>query len=982
VPWNLEYAGNADLMDAFMRNPQFKNMEMDTITLANGATIDNAVNNVLEFNEGGEDLLLTFSSNTVTLTSTLGVVLWDFALVVPKSDQFLFDPVTAPVGTVEGTVYYDSDDDNLYVRTTAGLVDLTASASGVANLDQAYDGGGSGAGKAVTVDQGAVALTATDAANNVILALVQQDTATAKVLTITNAGTGNTIDIEGQAGGKDIEGTGDAWNVSGAGAGTFATITTTAGGTIGTTLGVGTTLTVTGGTVANGDVDLGNAVTDTVTITGYIDADLSLDDGSGSPPQLIFRDGSDETAALLKTLTGSLTLTTQSDDGLNIAIGNLRVGNGTPGTAAMDGEDAYFEGEVEFDSQVTHDAVTVMNDWLDLNEELDIDMDASDETVTITTSATDYAADSAVVTINASGAGATNNTYLLRLRQATANDAQDHYLVMENNNGDDLLAVNSGGITTWSMEATGYVQIDADTAANTTTAGVLDLNVKSATAANVGIHLDYEMDDGGSATQYGLYIDLDDDAAGADETFDALYIVNSAGTNATMNGVVFANTVDTDIVAVLPVAGKFATVDAATADNTVTTGVVDIEYDSVATNGEAVNIKATQLTGGAGVALAAVELELDSDSGNASDILYGLIVNATDTTATGKVKGLYVKGAGIDAALQADTGYVRIGTGSSFTTTLGDDDLGVEGDLEVDGAVILDGGTLTLGNGVILSTAKNNRYFELTENSDTFGIIAGSDILELASCSTGLTTFDFNDIDRLVDVETLTFESGAVFTDVVGGGLTLDATTTVGITAGTNWTLTATAGTITLTQGAAGGVLVSTNAKTKRYRYFPIGSVSATAVTVGGGGSGNLCVGLTAGVEDIGTAEGYVDVDDAADFLRFSIPMPDTWIDTGTQADLVLAFDILEIAAEEVNIDIRIFEKGNVSPILVDTLVVANGAGRAYVPLVTNATGIGNDTDIDGDDTLLIELTSTADADDFRIYGVRLTYRVGLQATQ
>ena len=75
-----------------------------------------------------------------------------------------------------------------------------------------------------------------------------------------------------------------------------------------------------------------------------------------------------------------------------------------------------------------------------------------------------------------------------------------------------------------------------------------------------------------------------------------------------MKGFVFANPVDTDIVAVLPAAGKFATVDAATADNTVTTGVIDIEYDSVATDGEAVNIKATQLTGGAGVALAAVEL--------------------------------------------------------------------------------------------------------------------------------------------------------------------------------------------------------------------------------------------------------------------------------------------------------------------------------------------------------------------------------------
>jgi len=139
VPWNLEYAGNADLMDAFMRNPQFKNMEMDTITLANGATIDNATNNAFEFNENSEELILTFGSNALAWSSGSGIVLMDFGLVVPKSDQFLFDPVTGAVGTVEGTVFYDSDDDNLYVRTTAGWVDLT-------------DAGGTFAGGAISSD--------------------------------------------------------------------------------------------------------------------------------------------------------------------------------------------------------------------------------------------------------------------------------------------------------------------------------------------------------------------------------------------------------------------------------------------------------------------------------------------------------------------------------------------------------------------------------------------------------------------------------------------------------------------------------------------------------------------------------------------------------------------------------------------------------------------------------------------------------------
>ena len=750
IPWRWEYANDADWMDRFMRAPQWPG----ALTLANGLTIENSTNNVLEINENSEDLLLTFSSNTIAATSTTGLVLFNWGAVVPAANQMLFNPVTAAVGTVEGTVYYDSDDDNLYVRTTAGLVDLTAGGAGN-TLDSAYDQGGAGAGRTINADTGAVAITVAAQSNNNALIITQSDTNDLDTLQIINAGSGATavsIDIDGQATGRDIEGTAAAWFVDGAGAATFGTLSTT------TTAGIGTDLTVTGNTVLNGDTDIGNAVTDTVTITGYINADLSLDDGAGAPPQLIFRDGSDETAAFNKTLTGALTLTTQSDDGLNIAVGNLRVGNGTPGTAPMDGEDAYFEGQVEFDSQVTHDAVTVMNEWLDLNEELDIDMDAADETVEITTSATTYTADSAVVAITASGAGATNNTYLLRLRQNAANDAQDHYLILENNNGDDLFQINANGTTQWDLEAAGTVRINGDTAANTSTTGVLQLDVQSATNGNIGMLLTYQQETG--ATQAtGIKIDLNDDTAGA-EFFDGINIANSAGTNATARGLVLANTLDTSIVSAQAAGAAFATIDAATIDSTLATGVIDLDWDSLTASSEAVNIKATHLTGGSGQTISAMEIELDADSGNASDTLRGIYINASDVTATGFIDGIHIGGlTGIRAAIQTDFGYVRIGTGSAPDITPGDDDLFVEGTLEVDGATRFDSGTITLANGISIETTTNERIEFRDTESFGINLSDGANQIEFTT-DTGVNTIDFNDLDALIGLGALTGDFG------------------------------------------------------------------------------------------------------------------------------------------------------------------------------------------------------------------------------
>lgn len=98
-----------------------------TLTFStNSGTFDNVTNNTFRFGELSEYLTLTFSENATAWSSSTGVVLMDFGTVVPKSDQVLFDPVANAVGTVEGTVFYDSDDDTVYVRTTAGWVSLGA----------------------------------------------------------------------------------------------------------------------------------------------------------------------------------------------------------------------------------------------------------------------------------------------------------------------------------------------------------------------------------------------------------------------------------------------------------------------------------------------------------------------------------------------------------------------------------------------------------------------------------------------------------------------------------------------------------------------------------------------------------------------------------------------------------------------------------------------------------------------------------------
>jgi len=160
-----------------------------------------------------------------------------------------------------------------------------------------------------------------------------------------------------------------------------------------------------------------------------------------------------------------------------------------------------------------------------------------------------------------------------------------------------------------------------------------------------------------------------------------------------------------------------------------------------------------------------------------------------------------------------------------------------------------------------------------------------------------------------------------------------------------------------------------------------IGYVSGTAITIGAPGGPLPCVGLAAGAAEIGTTEGYIFSNDAADFTRFTWQLPDDWIDTGSAAELAFEFDVLEQrGGEDITIDVRFFEYGNTTAIYTDTITVVDTTPRGWATLDTNT--LGSDADIGPGDTLIVEVTGTTDDMDFYLYGVRCKYRMGIQKVE
>ena len=230
---------------------------------------------------------------------------------------------------------------------------------------------------------------------------------------------------------------------------------------------------------------------------------------------------------------------------------------------------------------------------------------------------------------------------------------------------------------------------------------------------------------------------------------------------------------------------------------------------------------------------------------------------------------------------------------------------------------------------------------------------------------------------------------------VTNGDVVLNAEEDITLTAGDDVTMvitdalgivsasaTISTGAITVTTTNPGVDFVTNTTKTHKFAYGGIGYIDATSISTTGicRADGLAQVGLAAGVAESFAVEGYTMSDTETDFIRFSISMPPLFVANGAATDLVLYFDIEEQAAEECNIDVRIFQYGDTTAEVTDTLTIADAAARGWVTLDTLSTGIG--ALFDADDVLMVEVTSTAGGDDFDLYGVRLKYNVGIECTQ
>lgn len=475
--------------------------------------------------------------------------------------------------------------------------------------------------------------------------------------------------------------------------GTFyqTAIASAASGNVNLTIDAAGTGTITLGGTSTGKITTDNEMelTGDMDFSGTVISGVTLDDGVTDSPALTLQDATNETVAIVKKDNGDTEVTIPSDTDFEIVTGNLAVGNGSPGTAAMDGEDFYVNGDSEFDGAVQFDGLPTFAAGVNIDEDVDIDFDAADEEVSIVNSA-QYGADGAQVLINNTDGDVTAAMYLVRLRYTDDGQANADYLVAEDNAGDDKFALSQGGTATWTLDAGSLVNIDADTTANTGTAGVLDIDVQSATNTHKAASITYQLEDG--ATQaYGWYVDVDDDTTGA-EVIDAYHALNSAGTNATTRGFVVANTIDDAFVATLGAGAQALVIDAAATINTGTAGVIDSTTILSESAAVFLDLDVESEADGAGEIIYGIHVETDDDADNADNEIHAFHAATDGVNGTGLQHGFVQSGANADAGLYLQTGYLRVGTGSTADETLNADDGYFEGTVEVDGVVYADGG--------------------------------------------------------------------------------------------------------------------------------------------------------------------------------------------------------------------------------------------------------------------------------------------------
>ncbi len=143
--------------------------------------------------------------------------------------------VHRPSGAAGGNTLEVESGGQITIKSGGAIVaqdGATVTGFGGSTLDGAYDYGGAGAGKAVTVDSGAIALTNSAANDNGILTITKSpagaQAGAAVVITMGAQATGNAITLANSGSGSDIYGSGGTWTISKVGAAVLTTLSSTA----------------------------------------------------------------------------------------------------------------------------------------------------------------------------------------------------------------------------------------------------------------------------------------------------------------------------------------------------------------------------------------------------------------------------------------------------------------------------------------------------------------------------------------------------------------------------------------------------------------------------------------------------------------------------------------------------------------------------------------------------------------------------------
>ena len=545
--------------------------EGNTFTFRNGLTLDNATNNAFEWNENSEELIWTFATNAVNLSSGTGVVSMDFATIVPTANQMLFTPVSAIVGTVEGTVYYDSDTDSLFLRNASTLVDLGAAAAGN-SLDGAYN-----AGNTIDVNGSPVTMTTSNTDNNRVLDVVQNDaTNNPETIRITNTGSGDTLQFV-STGGNDIDGSGSTWSITSAGALTAVS-------------GIIPTMTVATSLTAGSGIVLDSAET----ITNAVNSEIKFAENAGE--DLIFDMDAGTNAVGLKSSTGVDELAMGDVDDLT-GVGTITFDTGTSGTITQAGTANI---DLTVSQSGSADNSLILSSTGTSNDALQISTSAGGMDLTV------------------AGAAASEDLDLLSNTaiNLTSTEAADLAINIVTSNGAGQIQITSADTSDDGIEvdSSGGIDIDAVDVINIDNSGSgKDIRVDSAAGRLELV--------GGEAAATAIVIDAEDAAGGIDMDF------GTGAMTLTGTGVAANLTIDVDAL-------SFDFTDSSNITVTSSEGGEDLTISQIGSNDSSIIITSAG-QGANAIELTTSDAlgDIDINAGDAITIDAGDIVITTDDTA-------------------------------------------------------------------------------------------------------------------------------------------------------------------------------------------------------------------------------------------------------------------------------------------------------------------------------------------------------------